>query len=75
MLTQNSSGIDAGFDFLLLLSVVSLCMQTMVLQYARWSVAWKTAVPWKKKSCPKHMRRWTPKRANLTNHLHQLFCR
>ena len=49
MLTQNSSGIDVGFDFLLMLSVVSVCMQTMVLQYARWSVAWKRAEPWKKK--------------------------
>ena len=47
MLTQNSSGFGVGFDFVLLLSVVTLCMQTMVLQYARWSVAWKTAVPWK----------------------------
>ena len=75
MLTQNSSGIDVGFDFLLLLSVVSLCMQTMVLQFAGWSVGWKTAVPWKKKSCPKHMRCWTPKRANLTNCLHQFFYR
>ena len=45
MLTQNSSGIDVGFDFLLLLFVVSVCMQTMVLQYATRRVAWKTAVP------------------------------
>ena len=46
MLTQNSSGIDVGFDFLLLLLfVVTLCMQTMVLRYATRPVAWKTAVP------------------------------
>ena len=76
MLTQNSNGIDVEFDFVLLLSVcrqsvhadnrfaickMACCMENM------------STMKKKKKSCCKQLRCWTPKRANLTNHLHQSF--